>query len=228
MRRVNYKMKKALNIILLGPPAAGKGTQSELITKEFNIKHISTGDMFRKAIKEKTPLGLEASSYINAGKLVPDSVTNGLVKERLSQDDCKEGFLLDGFPRTVPQADELNSILSSIGTGLTCCILLTADDNQLIDRISSRRVCLKCGSSYSLKTKKPQVENICDNCGKELTFRDDDRPESFKVRLEDYHKKTLPLVDYYKEKGLLYQVDALQNIDDVFACIKEILRKLSK
>lgn len=217
--------EKSLNIILLGPPASGKGTQSELICKEFNIKHISTGDMFRAAIKNKTKLGLEASSYINQGKLVPDSVTNGLVKERLAEDDLKNGFLLDGYPRTINQAEVLDSILKENDSSLTAVISLVADENELIERISSRRVCLKCGASYSLKTKKPKKDNVCDNCESELTFRDDDKPESFKVRLEDYRAKTFPLVEYYKNKGILFEVDALKSIDEVFTIIKEFLKR---
>ena len=226
MWRVNYNMEKRLNIILLGPPAAGKGTQSQLIEKRYAISHISTGDMFRAAIKEQTPLGKEAYQYTSTGRLVPDEVTNGLVKERLSKDDCKKGFLLDGFPRTVIQADVLQEILSSLGTSLTCCILLKADDELLIDRIASRRVCLNCGASYSIKTNKPKVENVCDCCGTELVFRNDDRPESFKVTVEDYHKKTFPLVEYYKKKGLLYEVDALLPIDEVFENISKIISSL--
>ena len=216
---------KSLNIILLGPPASGKGTQSELICNEFDIVHISTGDMFRAAISNKTELGLEASSYIQAGKLVPDSVTNGLVKERLALDDVKNGFLLDGFPRTVNQADELENILSSLNTSLTAVISLVADDDELISRISSRRVCLKCGASYSLKNKKPKVDNICDNCSSTLVQREDDKEESFKVRLEDYQKKTFPLVEYYKKKGILYEVNALLSIDEVFDQIKDFLKR---
>lgn len=227
MLKAKFNMKeKALNIILLGPPASGKGTQSELIVSNFNIKHISTGDMFRSAIASKTKLGLEAESYMKAGKLVPDEVTNGLVKERLAQDDCKNGFLLDGYPRTINQADVLEGILASLGSSLTAVILLTADEDELTSRISSRRVCPNCGASYSLKNKKPLKENICDNCDSELIFRNDDRPESFKVRLDAYKNQTYPLVDYYKKKGILYEVDALSSIDEVFSSIKDVLKKV--
>lgn len=216
-------MSKGLNIILMGPPAAGKGTQSEFICSKYGIKHISTGDMFRQAIAEKTKLGVEAEGYISKGLLVPDDVTIGLVAERLAKDDCKEGFLLDGFPRTIPQADKLNEILSSLGRSLSVCIALVADEEKLVERISSRRVCPKCGASYSLITKKPKVEGICDLCGSEIIQRKDDCAESFKVRLDDYSKKTYPLISYYSDKGLLKEVDALMSIEDVSKAISVIL-----
>jgi adenylate kinase len=214
---------KKLNIILMGPPAAGKGTQSELICKKYGIAHISTGDMFRSAIANKTELGLKAQSFISKGQLVPDEVTVGLVRDRLKNPDCKKGFLLDGFPRTIPQADSLENMLKEDKMGLSSVILLVADDNELIDRISSRRVCPKCGASYNLKSKKPLKDNICDTCGSALIQRPDDCASSFKVRLDDYHKKTYPLVDYYKGKGLLREVNALQDINDVFKDVQKVL-----
>ncbi len=214
---------KKLNIILMGPPAAGKGTQSELICKKYGIAHISTGDMFRSAIANKTELGLKAQSFISKGQLVPDEVTVGLVRDRLKNPDCKKGFLLDGFPRTIPQADSLENMLKEDKMGLSSVILLVADDNELIDRISSRRVCPKCGASYNLKSKKPLKDIICDTCGSTLIQRPDDCASSFKVRLDDYHKKTYPLVDYYKGKGLLREVNALQDINDVFKDVQKVL-----
>lgn len=216
---------KELNIILMGPPAAGKGTQSELIVKRFGICHVSTGDMFRAAISGKTPLGVKAQSYIDNGLLVPDEVTIGLVEERLGKEDCRKGFLLDGFPRTIPQAEALDKMLEKMGRKLTSVILLVADDKELIDRISNRRVCTNCGASYNLLTKKPRVENVCDNCGHQLIQRVDDRPESFQKRLDDYKSKTLPLVDFYRKKGLLREVNALQDIEKVFQDVSDALQK---
>lgn len=216
-------MEKVLNIILMGPPAAGKGTQSEIICKEYNIPHISTGDMFRAAIANQTKLGLEAKSYISQGLLVPDSVTIGLVKDRLSKDDCKKGFLLDGFPRTVSQANALKEMLAEDGRKLTKVVVLVADDKELTNRIVSRRVCPKCGNSYNLLSKKPSKEGICDSCGEKLIQRPDDNEASFSNRLKDYYGETLPLVDFYKGEDLVAEVNALQDIKDVFNDIKAIL-----
>ena len=217
------KENNGLNIILMGPPAAGKGTQSELIIEHYHIPHISTGDMFRAAISEKTPLGLKASEYINAGLLVPDEVTIGLVEERLGKEDCKEGFLLDGFPRTVPQAEALDSMLAKSGRQISAVIHMVADDEVLINRITSRRVCPNCGASYNVVTKKPQVENVCDACSKELIIRDDDKPETVKNRLDVYHKQTQPLIDFYENKGVLKSVDGTVDMRDVFSAIVAIL-----
>lgn len=230
-QKVNCNMNKknlGLNIILMGPPAAGKGTQSELIVKTYGIPHISTGDMFRAAISNKTALGIKASEYINAGKLVPDEVTIGLVEERLAQDDCKKGFLLDGFPRTVNQAKALDALLEKLGTKLTSVILLTADDEVLTARITNRRVCPNCGASYNIVTKKPSVDGTCDTCNHDLIQRKDDTAEAFKVRLDAYSKQTLPLADYYSKSGLLKEVDALQNINDVFGDIEKILNEVNE
>lgn len=212
-----------LNIILMGPPGAGKGTQSELIVKKYGIPHISTGDMFREAISNRTPLGIEAESYTNKGLLVPDEVTISLVKERLSRDDCKNGYLLDGFPRTLVQADALKKLTKEIDRELTSVINLDVDESKLIERIISRRVCPSCGASYNINTKKPSKEGICDSCGQELIQRKDDTKESFVTRLNAYNNQTKPLIEYYNSNGLLKSVNGLNDIDVVFADIEKIL-----
>lgn len=212
-----------MNIILMGPPGAGKGTQSEKILAYCDIPHISTGDMFREAIKNQTKLGIEAQSYINSGKLVPDEVTIGLVKERLSRPDCAKGYLLDGFPRTIPQAEALQVLAKEISRPVELVINITADQEELVKRISGRRVCPKCGNSYHVSFKKPLKDGICDACGSELIQRKDDTIESLKVRLDAYETQTKPLVDFYSKLNLCKEVNGLQDINDVFKDIQELL-----
>lgn len=213
------------NMIIMGPPGAGKGTQSERIVKYLNVPHISTGDMFREAIAKKTQLGLLAESYIQSGKLVPDEVTIGLVKERLSCPDCQNGYLLDGFPRTIKQAEALKVLTKEISREVDVVINIACDYSVLTKRISGRRVCSKCGNSYHIETKKPLVDGICDSCGGTLIQRKDDTEEALKVRLDAYEKQTKPLLEYYQKENILEEVDGLQSIEDVFNDIKNILER---
>ena len=212
-----------MNIILMGPPGAGKGTQSEKILEYVNVPHISTGDMFREAIKNQTDLGKLAQSYINAGNLVPDEVTIALVKERLSRDDCANGYLLDGFPRTIPQAEALQVMAKEISRPVELVINITADKEELVKRISGRRVCPKCGNSYHVIFKLPKVDGVCDSCGSELVQRKDDTIESLNVRLDAYENQTKPLIDFYSNIGICKEVNGLQDINDVFKDIQKIL-----
>ena len=214
-----------LNIILMGPPGAGKGTQAKKIIDGFHLPHISTGDMFREAISKGTPLGLQAKAIIERGDLVPDEITIGLVKERLSQPDCEHGYLLDGFPRTIPQAEALKVMGPEIGRAVNLVIDITCPDEELVRRIAGRRVCPKCGASFHITDVQPQVEGICDRCGSELVQRKDDNAESLKVRLENYYKSTQPLVEFYKAEGLYHHFDGtvghVSLYEDVYRLLKE-------
>ena len=212
-----------MKLLIMGRPGAGKGTQAVNIREYYHIPHISTGDMFRAAIKNQTKLGLEAKSYMDQGALVPDEVTIGIVEERLLADDCKNGFLLDGFPRTIAQAEALKVLTKDIAREVNVVINLACDPSVLIGRISGRRVCKKCGNSYHIETKKPLVEGVCDACGEPLIQRPDDTEEALKVRLDAYENQTKPLIEFYKNEGLLKEVDGLQGINDVFGDIKNIL-----
>ena len=213
-----------MHILLMGPPGAGKGTQAANLVKEFTISHISTGDMFRAAIKAGTELGKQAKACIDAGNLVPDEITIGIVRERLSQDDCKKGFILDGFPRTVEQADALTEILSDLGLKLKSVLDVNVPSADLVERAVGRRICKSCGATYHIKFNPSKVDGVCDECGGELFQRPDDTEETMKNRLSVYDAQTKPLIDYYTKAGLYVEVDGRQEIGKVFADIVDILK----
>ena len=206
-----------MNIIFLGPPGAGKGTQAQRVCSALNIPQISTGDILRRAIKEQTPTGVKAKAFIDAGKLVPDDVIIDIVKDRLAQSDCAGGYILDGFPRTVPQAEALEGIAA-----IDAVIELDVADEKLIERLSGRRVCLKCGATYHVSRLNGETE--CAACGDTLIQRDDDKAETVLNRLTMYHNQTAPLVDFYQKRGLLKVIDGAQDMDTIFASIMDIVR----
>lgn len=214
-----------MNIVLMGLPGAGKGTQADEIVKKYDIPHISTGDMFRAAISEGTELGVKAKSFMDQGSLVPDEVTIGIVRERLSQADCDEGFLLDGFPRTVPQAEALNELLADLGKKVTYVININVEKEELISRLTGRRICKVCGSSYHLQFDPPKVEGRCDKDDGELYQRADDNPETVTNRLEVNMSQTQPLLDFYEKQGVLKNVDGQKPIDEVFKAVDAILQQ---
>lgn len=214
-----------LNIILMGPPGAGKGTQAKKLVDEFHLPHISTGDMFREAIANETPVGLKAKEIIAKGDLVPDDITCALVKERLGKEDCANGFLLDGFPRNIPQAEALEILGKEIGREINVVIDLLVPDQELIKRISGRRVCKNCGASYHIENLKPQKDGICDRCGHELTQRPDDNAEALSVRLANYYKSTQPLVDFYKQRNLYKAFDGVGDSSSLFESISSFLKE---
>lgn len=205
-----------MKLVILGPPGAGKGTQADYIIKKYNIPHVSTGDIFRENIKSETELGKKASSYMDKGLLVPDELVIDLVADRIAKDDAKDGFLLDGFPRTVAQAVSLDAILDKNNTGLTKVINIDVKPEILIERAVGRRVCKSCGRTYHVKFNPPKVEGICDNDGSELIQRADDVEETVKTRIEVYFDQTAPLIDYYKAQGILLDINGDQDIDKVF------------
>lgn len=213
-----------MNILFMGPPGAGKGTQAERIVDQFAVPHISTGDAFRLAMKQGTPMGLKAKEYVDQGLLVPDEITNGIVRDRLLQDDCSKGFLLDGFPRTLQQAEALDGMLADSGRSLDHVINLKVDRGLLLARLTGRRICKSCGSTYHILNNPPKQEGICDKCGGELYQRSDDNEESVGTRLDQYISKTAPLLSYYEGKSLLREVDGEQDIDVVTAEIVSVLR----
>ena len=213
-----------MNIILMGLPGAGKGTQAERMVEVFDIPHISTGDMFRTAVKEKTEMGLAAKSYMDQGQLVPDHVVIGIVRERLGKDDCKKGFLLDGFPRTVPQAVALDETLQEMGRKIDHVINIEVDREILLDRLTGRRICKSCGATYHVVFNPPDVEGKCDKCHGELYQRDDDNEKTVATRLDVDIEQSAPLLSYYEEKNLLRNIDGQQEIGKVFADVANLLR----
>ena len=207
-------------ILLMGPPGAGKGTQAEKLIDEFKIPHISTGDMFRAAVSAGTELGKEAKKYMDAGGLVPDVVTIGIVREGLSKPECANGFILDGFPRTEEQAVALDGILKDLGIKLTGVVNISVPDSELVARVVGRRICKACGATYHVSFNTSKVENVCDKCGGNLYQRNDDKEETVVNRLHAYHEQTAPLIEYYKKQGLYKEIDGLQPIDKVYADVK--------
>ena len=212
-----------MKIIMLGAPGAGKGTQAKKIAEKYGIPHISTGDIFRANIKGGTELGLKAKTFMDQGKLVPDEITIGMLMDRIKADDCVKGYVLDGFPRTIPQAESLTAALAARGEAIDYAIDVDVPDENIINRMSGRRACLSCGATYHVQFNPPKKEGVCDTCGNALVLRDDDKPETVKNRLSVYHEQTQPLIDYYQKAGVLKEVDGTQDLNKVFADIVEIL-----
>ena len=212
-----------MKVIMLGAPGAGKGTQAKKIASKYQIPHISTGDIFRANIKEGTELGKKAKEYMDQGLLVPDELVVDLVVDRVKQDDCKNGYVLDGFPRTIPQAEALDKVLAALGEKMDYAINVDVPDENIVKRMGGRRACVGCGATYHIAYAAPKQEDICDVCGKELILRDDDKPETVQKRLDVYHEQTQPLIHYYHHAGILREVDGTVDIDDVFASIIKIL-----
>ncbi len=212
-----------MKIVMLGAPGAGKGTQAKMIAEKYGIPHVSTGDIFRANIKNGTELGKEAKQYMDQGKLVPDELTVKILLDRVAQDDCKNGYVLDGFPRTIPQANVLDEALTKLGDKIDYAVNVDVPDDNIINRMGGRRACVACGATYHIVYNAPKTEGICDVCGKELIIRDDDQPETVKNRLKVYHDQTQPLIDFYEGKGVLKSVDGTADMKDVFAAIVEIL-----
>ncbi len=217
-----------MRLVLVGPPGAGKGTQAQFIASHFVIPKISTGDIFRHNVSQGTPLGLEAKKYMDAGDLVPDDVTIGMVRDRLAEDDAKDGFLLDGFPRNVQQAEVLDDLLRELGGFLDVVLELVVDDDEVVRRLSGRRTCRTCGHVWHLDFDPPSSPGVCDECGGELFQRDDDKPETIRHRLEVYAEQTAPLVDYYADRGLLFGIDATGAVEDVTERSVAVLRRFDR
>ena len=212
-----------MRIIMLGAPGAGKGTQAKKIAEKYNIPHISTGDIFRAKINNGTELGVKAKSYMDQGLLVPDELVVDLVADRIQQDDAKAGYVLDGFPRTIPQAESLDAALAKMGEKIDYAIDVEVPDENIINRMSGRRACVKCGATYHLQYAKPKADGVCDVCGEQLILRDDDKPETVQKRLGVYHQQTQPLIDYYENQNVLKEVDGTKDMEEVFADIVSIL-----
>lgn len=212
-----------MKIIMLGAPGAGKGTQAKLIAEKYGVPHISTGDIFRANIKNGTELGKEAKTYMDKGQLVPDELTVKILLDRVAQDDCGKGYVLDGFPRTIPQAEVLDEALTKLGDKIDYAINVDVPDENIINRMSGRRACVTCGATYHMVHVPPKQEGICDTCGKELVLRDDDKPETVKNRLTVYHEQTQPLIDFYTKRNILKTVDGTRDMQDVFQAIVAIL-----
>lgn len=212
-----------MKIIMLGAPGAGKGTQAKKIAEKYQIPHVSTGDIFRTNIKDGTELGRKAKEYMDQGALVPDQLTIGMLMDRIQKEDCKDGYVLDGFPRTIPQAESLQKAITEMGQQIDFAINIDIPDENIINRMSGRRACISCGATYHIVYNPSKVPGICDVCGSELVLRDDDKPETVKKRLSVYHAQTRPLIDYYKEAGVLVNVDGTQALNKVFSDITDIL-----
>ncbi|MGB9867165.1 MAG: adenylate kinase [Bacillota bacterium] len=212
-----------MRIVFLGPPGAGKGTQAELMSRKFSIPRIAPGDLFRKAVAENSDLGRTVKEYLDAGRLVPDEITVGLIRARITGDSARAGFILDGFPRNLVQARALEQMLTELGLSLDAAVYITVPVERLVERSAGRMVCSKCGAAYHVRFNPPRVERVCDACGGELYQRDDDRPETVTQRLQVYERDTAPLVEYYRQRGLLKEIDGDQPVEKVFQDIQEAL-----
>ncbi len=212
-----------MRIMLIGPPGGGKGTQAKKLAATYHIPQISTGDILREAVSNETKLGVQAKKYLDAGELVPDSVMLNLIRETLHSEKCQSGFILDGFPRTIPQAEGLDDLLEELSMHLNYVIALEVEDNVILDRLTSRRCCRNCGAIYNVHNNPPEVPGVCDKCGGELYQRDDDKPETIKNRLEVYREQTQPLLEYYRKKDLLNTIDGNQHIQSVWDDIQSVV-----
>jgi adenylate kinase len=217
-----------LNLVLLGPPGSGKGTQGEALQEDFRLPYYATGDILRAAVKEGSELGNKAKEYMDRGDLVPDELIIDLIAERVQREEASDGFILDGFPRTVPQAEALDEKMKELGRDITAAVLIDVDDEEVVRRLSGRRTCEKCGRPYHVEFSPPKDEGVCDVDGGELVIRDDDRPEVVRHRLETYHEKTEQLIDYYEDQGLLQRVDGDRPPDDVSESIRGLLATLRR